>query len=176
MPPLVIDFAKSQDGALELRAPVGSTLVLRWPEGSGVAAQPTPALKPQQQNTASAGVSETRWRITGDGAVTVTGGPREMRLSIASIPNEPPTIRIVGEPKTNIRGTVTLSYEGSDEYGIASVETRFAEPRWHGRPMANGHPLVDPPMANLPPPRTGPVRRRRATLSIFLPILGPARM
>jgi uncharacterized protein (TIGR02302 family) len=156
MPPLVIDFAKSQDGELELRAPVGSTLVLRWPEGSGVAAQPTPALKPQQQTTASAGVSETRWRITGDGAVTVTGGPRETRLSIASIPNEPPTIRILGEPKTNIRGTVTLSYEGSDEYGIASVETRFAEPRWHGQPMANGHPLVDPPMANLPPPSNRP--------------------
>ena len=156
MPPLVIDFAKSQDGGLELRAPVGSTLVLRWPEGSGVAAQPTPTLKPQQQTTASAGVSETRWRITGDGAVTVTGGPRETRLSIASIPNEPPTIRILGEPKTNIRGTVTLSYEGSDEYGIASVETRFAEPRWHGQPMANGHPLVDPPMANLPPPSNRP--------------------
>ncbi len=156
MPPLVIDFAKSQDGDLALRAPVGSTLVLRWPEGSGVAAQPTPALKPQQQTTASAGVSETRWRITGDGAVTVTGGARETRLSIASIPNEPPTIRIIGEPKTNIRGTVTLSYEGSDEYGIASVETRFAEPRWHGRPMANGHPLVEPPMANLPPPSNRP--------------------
>ncbi|MBV9740886.1 MAG: TIGR02302 family protein [Hyphomicrobiales bacterium] len=156
MPPLVIDFAKSQDGGLELRAPVGSTLVLRWPEGSRVAAQPTAALKPQQQTSASAGVSETRWRITGDGAVTVTGGPHEMRLSIASIPNEPPTIRIVGEPKTNIRGTVTLNYEGADEYGIASVETRFAEPRWHGRPMANGHPLVDPPIANLPPPTNRP--------------------
>ena len=101
-------------------------------------------------------MSETRWRITGDGAVTVTGGARETRLSIASIPNEPPTIRIIGEPKTNIRGTVTLSYEGSDEYGIASVETRFAEPRWHGRPMANGHPLVEPPMANLPPPSNRP--------------------
>src|SRR4029077_12069589 len=82
MPPLVIDFAKSQDGELELRAPVGSTLLLRWPEGSGGAAHPTPALKPQQQTTASAGVSETRWRITGDGAVTVTGGPRETHLSI----------------------------------------------------------------------------------------------
>ena len=49
-----------------------------------------------------------------------------------------------------------MSYEGSDEYGIASVETRFAEPRWHGRPMANGHPLVEPPMANLPPPSNRP--------------------
>ena len=86
----------------------------------------------------------------------VTGAAHELRLSIASIPNEPPTIRIVGEPKTNIRGTVTLSYEGSDEYGIASVETRFAEPRWRGQPMANGHPLVDPPMANLPPPSNRP--------------------
>jgi uncharacterized protein (TIGR02302 family) len=156
MPPLVIDFAKAEDGKLEFRAPIGSTLVLRWPEGSGVAAQTTPAFTSQQQTTASAGVSETRWRITGDGAVTITGGPRETQLSIASIPNEPPTIRIVGEPKTNIRGTVTLSYEGSDEYGIASVETRFAEPRWHGHPMANGHPLVDPPLANLPPPSNRP--------------------
>src|SRR4029077_5486382 len=37
MPPLVIDFAKSQDGELELRAPVGSTLVLRWPGGAWAA-------------------------------------------------------------------------------------------------------------------------------------------
>ncbi|MBV9052486.1 MAG: TIGR02302 family protein [Hyphomicrobiales bacterium] len=156
MPPLVIDFAKSEDGRLELRAPVGSTLVLRWPEGSGVAAQPSPALKPQQQMTAASGVNETHWQITGDGSISVTGGPREMRLSIASIANEPPSIRIVGEPKTNIRGTVTLSYEGSDEYGIASVETRFADPRWHGRPMTSGHPLVEPPIANLPPPPNRP--------------------
>ncbi|MBV9567939.1 MAG: DUF4175 family protein, partial [Hyphomicrobiales bacterium] len=156
MPPLVIDFAKAEDGALELRAPVGSTLVLRWPEGSGVAAQPSPALKAQQQAPISSGVNESRWRITGDGTVRITGGPRETRLSIASIANEPPSVRIVGEPKTNIRGTVTLSYEGSDEYGITSVETRFADPRWHGRAMASGHPLVAPPLANLPPPPNRP--------------------
>jgi uncharacterized protein (TIGR02302 family) len=131
-------------------------LVLRWPEGSGVAARPSPALAAQGQAAISAGVSEKRWRITGDADVTVTGGAREERLSIAVIPNEPPTIRIVGEPKTNIRGTVTLSYEGSDEYGIASVETRFADPRWRGHPMASGHPLVDPPVANLAPPSSRP--------------------
>ena len=156
MPPLVIDFAKAENGVLELRAPVGSTLVLRWPEGSGVAVQPSPALKAQQQAPTSSGVNESRWRITGDGSATVTGGPRETRLSIVSIPNEPPTIRIVGEPKTNIRGTVTLSYEGADEYGITSVETRFADPRWRGRALSSGHPLVDPPVANLPPPPNRP--------------------
>ncbi|MFI5012953.1 MAG: TIGR02302 family protein [Hyphomicrobiales bacterium] len=156
MPPLVIDFTKSESGTLDLRAPVGSTLVLRWPEGAGVAVQPTEGFKAQGQAAVSAGVSETRWRITGDGSVTITGGPREQRLSIAAIANEPPTIRIVGDPKTNIRGTVTLSYEGTDEYGIASVETRFAEPRWRGRSLTSRHPLVDPPLANLPPPSVRP--------------------
>jgi hypothetical protein len=81
MPPLVIDFAKSQGGTLELRAPVGSTLVLRWPEGAGVRVQPSEGLEPQGQATVSAGVSETRWRLKADGSVTITGGPREQRLS-----------------------------------------------------------------------------------------------
>jgi uncharacterized protein (TIGR02302 family) len=156
MPPLVIDFAKSQDGRLDLRAPVGSTLVLRWPEGSGVKVQPSEGLKVQGQATASAGVSETRWRLAADGSVAITGGAREQLLSIAAIPNEAPSIRIVGEPKTNIRGTVTLSYEGTDEYGIASVETRIAEPRLHGKPMLGGHPLVEPPVAKLSPPSVRP--------------------
>ena len=97
MPPLVIDFAKSQDGVLELRAPVGSTLGAALAGGfrrrgaTDAGAEAAAADIPPRP-----GVSETRWRITGDGAVTVTGGPRETRLSIASIPNEPPTIRIVG--------------------------------------------------------------------------------
>ena len=50
---------------LDLRAPVGSTLVLRWPEDSGVArnrAQRSPR-KASRRRPAS---RETRWRITGD--------------------------------------------------------------------------------------------------------------
>ncbi|SDR26952.1 TIGR02302 family protein [Rhizobiales bacterium GAS113] len=161
IPPLVIDFAKTQAGSPDqrgpdFRVPTGSTLVLRWPEGAGVAAHASDGLKAQGQANISAGVSESRWRITGDGEVTVTGAARERRLSIATIPDEPPSIRIVGEPKTNIRGTVTLSYEGSDEYGIATVETRFADPRRRGHKLLGSHPLVPPPVAKLPPPSTRP--------------------
>ena len=156
IPPLVIDFAKSQDNSFDLRVPMGSMLVLRWPDGAGVTAHVSEGLKPQGQASVQAGVSESRWHITGDGQATISGGSRERHLAISTIPDEPPSIRIVGDPKTNIRGTVTLSYEGSDEYGIASVETRFAEPRRHGKNLLGRHPLVPAPVAKLPPPSTRP--------------------
>jgi uncharacterized protein (TIGR02302 family) len=156
MPPLVIDFAKAQGDRLEMRAPIGSTLVLRWPDGAGVKAQASEGLAAQGKAAISSGVSETRWRLNADAKVAITGLAKEQSLSIVTIPNSAPTIRIIGEPKTNIRGTVTLNYEGSDEYGIASVETRFTEPRWHGQPIISKHPLVPPPLTNLPPPPTRP--------------------
>ena len=156
MPPVVIDFAKAEGDKLELRAPMGSTLVLRWPEGAGVKVAASEGLAAQGKAAVSAGISETRWRLGSDASVAITGLSKDEHLSIAAIANEPPTIRIIGEPKTNIRGTVTLNYEGTDEYGIASVTTRFAEPRFHGKPMLGRHPLVEAPVANLPPPSVRP--------------------
>jgi uncharacterized protein (TIGR02302 family) len=155
VPPMVIDFAKAVNGEINLRAPIGSSLVLRWPERAGVNVKPITGFSIPTKPIVSAGVSETRWRLTENGSMLVTGGVRESRLSIATIPDEPPTIRIIGEPKTNIRGTVTLSYEGTDDYGIASVETRFADPKWRGKALA-GRMLVEPPSAKLTPPSIRP--------------------
>jgi uncharacterized protein (TIGR02302 family) len=155
MPPMVIDFTKAPNGEISQRAPFGSMLVLRWPERAGVNVKPTAGFSTPTKPTVSAGVSETRWRLTEDSSMLLTAGGRELRLSVASIPDEPPSIRIIGEPKTNIRGTVTLSYEGTDDYGIASVETRIGDPKWRGKRVA-GRMLVEPPSAKLTPPSIRP--------------------
>jgi uncharacterized protein (TIGR02302 family) len=155
VPPIVIDLAQARAKPLVLRAPVGSTLVLRWPEKSGIAAQPEGGLAAQGKPSAQSGAEETRWRLTADSRLTVTGAGGPAHLTIAAIPDEPPTIRIVGDPKINIRGPVTLAYEGTDDYGIVSVTPRFSDPKWRGKPVV-GRPIIEPPTADLPPPTTRP--------------------
>ena len=51
-------------------------------------------------------------------------------------------------PKANTRGSLTLAYTTSDDYGVASADAVFSTPKIEGQP-ALGPSLVDPPKVQL---------------------------
>ncbi|TIM89451.1 TIGR02302 family protein, partial [Mesorhizobium sp.] len=68
------------------------------------------------------------------------------------IPDKPPQIRFVGEPKRAVNGSFELNYQIDDDYGAASAKADFAlaDP-----PAPNAHPLYGPPEMPLTLPRRG---------------------
>lgn len=120
-PPLMIDLA---GGEQTLRAPVKSTVVIRVAgegevtitPGQGLTALPTP-------ENARKDLKEQRFTLDGNADLSVrTGLASGVRLKVEAIPDKPPQIAYAGLPESNVRGTFTLSYRGSDDYGIASAE------------------------------------------------------
>ncbi len=72
--------------------------------------------------------------------------------AFAVIPDKPPQIRFVGEPKRAVNGSFELNYQIDDDYGAASAKADFAlaDP-----PAPNAHPLYGPPEMPLTLPRRG---------------------
>ncbi|TIV24683.1 MAG: TIGR02302 family protein, partial [Mesorhizobium sp.] len=68
------------------------------------------------------------------------------------IPDKPPAIRFVGEPKRAVNGSMELNYEIDDDYGAASAKAVFD---LSDAPAANAHPLYGPPDLPLTLPRRG---------------------
>ena len=85
--------------------------------------------------------------------LTLKSGDNDLgRWALAVIPDGPPTIRFIGEPKRAANGAMELNYEIDDDYGAASAKAVFelSDP-----PAANAHPLYGPPDLPLTLPRRG---------------------
>ena len=174
VPPVLLDL-KTADGSAatpRVRAPAGSTLVVRASDASGVtvtpsggvtppketadasAGKPQPASKPQPATKAGAKGGEaktagleSRWTVTKDGTLTVKRGSATLAsIAVTAIPDTPPAITLIGEPVPAERGGLSVSYELKDDYGVVSVEARF------GRLVRNGQPVEPkrPPLAPAP--------------------------
>ncbi len=106
--------------------------------------------------TAGAGDSETRWTLKGDAKLTLRRAGRTLAaFDIASIPDRPPTIALIGEPKRNARGALTLNYRTGDDYAVIGAEALFSKPIVAGKPVT-GRSLVEPPKMPLAlPPAPG---------------------
>jgi len=155
------------------RAPAGSVVIVRASAGAGVSAEVKGGLqapkRPKQQskpvdgqnsssplspatpiraNGSSNGSSDdkiNRWVLSNDGQLVLRRlGRIVATYTIISIPDKPPAIKLVGEPRRNIRGTLTLRYEIKDDYGVLSAEAVFSAPRINGRTMS-GRTLYEPP-------------------------------
>ncbi|WP_027167473.1 TIGR02302 family protein [Mesorhizobium sp. WSM3224] len=92
-------------------------------------------------------------KLNTNGTLTLKSAESDLgHWAFAVIPDKPPTIRFVGEPKRAVNGAIELNYEIADDYGAASAKAVFelSDP-----PAANSHPLYGPPDMPLTLPRRG---------------------
>ncbi|TIW19404.1 MAG: TIGR02302 family protein, partial [Mesorhizobium sp.] len=92
-------------------------------------------------------------KLNADGTLTLKSGEDDLgRWAFAIIPDKPPAIRFVGEPKRAVNGAIELNYQIDDDYGAASAKASF---ELSYPPPANAHPLYGPPDMPLTLPRRG---------------------
>ncbi|RWM07221.1 TIGR02302 family protein [Mesorhizobium sp.] len=171
-PPLFLT-ADANQAAQTFSIPQGSDVSLRVTGGSGeetlsyadtsgnaraiepaapkgvkpAAAQPAPPAAAQLK------VRQFSGKLNADGTLTLKSGEDDLgHWAFAIIPDKPPTIRYVGEPKRAVNGAIELNYQIDDDYGAASAKAVFelSDP-----PPANAHPLYGPPDMPLTLPRRG---------------------
>lgn len=158
-PPIMLNVKDSAAARRKrIEAPVGSKVVVRSSVGAGVTVETAGALdapkpgKPTAANAAkpaAAGNREKRWSLRGDGRLVVRRyGNVLAAYDLVAIPDRPPVISLVGEPRRNVRGSLTLRYKIDDDYGVTSAEADFSKPRIDGKP-ATGRTLVAPPKMRL---------------------------
>jgi len=119
------------------------------PAGPQAAANAKPAASAAAPST----VRQFTGKLTGDGTLTLKSGEDELgRWAFAVVPDKPPQIRFVGEPKRAANGAFELNYQIDDDYGAATAKAVFAL----ADPQApNAHPLYGPPEMPLSLPRRG---------------------
>ncbi|MBZ9964129.1 TIGR02302 family protein [Mesorhizobium sp. BR1-1-2] len=111
------------------------------------------AAKPAASPAAQSKVRQFIGKLTSDGTLTLKSGEDELgRWAFAVIPDKPPQIRFVGEPKRAVNGAFELNYQIDDDYGAANAKAVFAlaDPQ-----VPDARPLYGPPDMPLTLPRRG---------------------
>lgn len=119
------------------------------PAGPQAAATAEPVASPAKPSK----VRQFTGKPTGDGTLTLTSGEDQLgRWAFAVMPDKPPQIRFVGEPKRAANGAFELNYQIDDDYGAANAKAVFAlaDPQ-----TPDAHPLYGPPEMPLSLPRRG---------------------
>ncbi|RUX76190.1 TIGR02302 family protein [Mesorhizobium sp. M7A.F.Ca.US.006.04.2.1] len=116
-------------------------------------AAPQAAAKPAASPATPSKVRQFTSKLTGDGTLTLTSGEDQLgRWAFAVVPDKPPQIRFVGEPKRAANGAFELNYQIDDDYGAATAKAVFAL----ADPQApNARPLYGAPEMPLTLPRRG---------------------
>ncbi|TPL50986.1 TIGR02302 family protein [Mesorhizobium sp. B2-4-2] len=168
-PPIFLT-ADANQAAPAFHVPEGSDVSLRVTGGSGEetlayadkngnaraidpADPQTAAAKPAASPAAQSKVRQFIGKLTSDGTLTLKSGEDQLgRWAFAVIPDKPPQIRFVGEPKRAVNGAFELNYQIDDDYGAASAKAVFAL----ADPQApDARPLYGPPDMPLTLPRRG---------------------
>ncbi|MER8430830.1 TIGR02302 family protein [Mesorhizobium caraganae] len=153
-------FTVPQGSDVSLRVTGGSgeeTLSFADKSGNARAIDPTEpqaaAIKAAAVNPATPKLRQFTGKLTADGTLTLKSGEADLgQWAFAVIPDKPPTIRFVGEPKRAVNGAFELNYQIDDDYGAAAAKAVFALVD----PAAPGaHPLYGPPEMPLALPRRG---------------------
>lgn len=161
-PPVMLTGTGPREARGQLSAPIGSTIVVRSAgQGSleaaveGGLAQIDDKSRPTRRDE-----RETRFVLKGDGRLKLGGET----FDIAAIPDRPPTVELLEQPRANLRGSLGVFYRADDDYGIAGLEARISDPEIQGR-VVRDKPLVEPPRLPLALP-AGPsgVGEARSTL------------
>lgn len=157
------------DHAAAVTVPVGSDFSLRVTGGTaeetlayvdaagnsrdiGPSGEPSNGANPVVA-AAPSKVRQFAGKLNVDGALVLkSAGSQIGQWAFAVIPDKPPQIRFVGEPKRAANGTIELSYQIDDDYGAASAKAVFAlaEPQ-----SPDARPLYGPPEMPLVLPRRG---------------------
>jgi uncharacterized protein (TIGR02302 family) len=166
-PPIVLTGRAGDTNTGEVRrisAPVGSSVIIRAPSLADIDFKTDGALVPQAQQggDAKARTAEKRFALKGDGHLQIG---RE-NFEIAAVPDNPPTVELLEQPRANLRGSLTLSYKLDDDYGVIAAEGRVANPEIEGRPT-RGRTLTPPPSLPLVlPPTANGLGESRATVDV----------
>jgi uncharacterized protein (TIGR02302 family) len=168
-PPIFLT-ADAHQAVPTFTVPEGSDVSLRVTGGSGEetlayagkdgtsrdidAARSSPAgAKPQPSPATPSTVRQFTGKLTGDGTLTLSSGEDQLgRWAFAVVPDQPPRIRFVGEPRRAANGAFEVNYQIDDDYGAASAKAAFAlaDPQ-----SPDAHPLYGPPDMPLALPRRG---------------------
>lgn len=155
-------FSVPQGSDVSLRVTGGSgEETLSYADQGGNDRAIEPAAPPgAPKGTAPAAASQTApnvrqfsGKLNTNGTLTLKSGDSDLgHWAFAVIPDKPPTIRFVGEPKRAVNGAMELNYQIDDDYGAASAKAVFelSDP-----PAANAHPLYGAPDMPLTLPRRG---------------------
>ena len=76
-------------------------------------------------------------------------------FAISVIPDNPPEIELTDAPRYNARGSLTLAYKISDDYGAVSAEAVFADPQRRWRRAGRCVRWFRPPRLSLVLPQGG---------------------
>ncbi len=125
------------------------------------------ASQPGTLTTASANVAEIRYTLTRNARVRLMiAGAEASRWTFSVIADNPPVIAMTKEPEVSRRGSMKLTYEVKDDYGIANARAKVvrrdsegADPAtaWARKDVLKGPrpPLERPPELSLRVPRGG---------------------
>ncbi|PTE08750.1 TIGR02302 family protein [Mesorhizobium helmanticense] len=150
-------FTVPEGSDVSLRVTGGSgeeTLSYADASGNAHAIDPQAATaKPPANPAPPSAVRQFTGKLTANGTLTLKSADDELgRWAFAVIPDKPPQIRFVGEPKRAANGAFELNYQIDDDYGAASAKASFAL----ADPQApNARPLYGPPEMPLALPRRG---------------------
>ena len=117
------------------------------------ASAPAPAAPPE-----TTGTLQFIAKLTTQGELVLSQNSDDLgRWQFAVTPDNPPSIRFSDEPKQAANGSLELSYELEDDYGVASAQAiiALAEP-----PANTAHPLYGAPEMPLSLPRRGDKARK----------------
>lgn len=88
---------------------------------------PADADAPTPANSSAAAVRQFAGKVDVDGTLSLRSGDDELASWVFQvIPDQPPVIRFVGEPKRAANGAFEVSYEIEDDYGAASADAEIA--------------------------------------------------
>lgn len=153
--------------AQKIAAPIGSTIIIRSSSGAvdyqaagALTEAPIEPAKDKQTDGANGPApaaakaqnpGEKRLVLNGDASLTIASIGA---FQFAAIADNPPVIALTDPPKANARGSLTLKYLITDDYGAINAEASFANPiAPGGKPGKRS--LVDPPKAPLQLPPAG---------------------
>ena len=130
-----------------IAVPENSTLVVRSTGKLSLDVTGTGGVTPAKDAVkAPAGTEEHRFVITATGAATLRGAGDDLSWAFNAIPDKPPTIALTKDPEQQQRGSMLLSYQLEDDYGVSEAHATFAR-KDDGTATggAAAHPLYGPP-------------------------------
>lgn len=161
-PPIMLVGTRAGEERRQISAPVGSTIVVRSAGDAIVEPAVEGAMARSDDKTAARRPDEreSRFVLKGDGRLKLSGET----FDIAAVPDRPPVVELLEQPRANLRGSMNVVYRAEDDYGVTALEARVSDPEIQGR-VVKDKPLVDPPQMQLAlPPGANGIGEGRSTL------------
>ena len=137
-PPIILSAANKDAAAPSagpLPVPAGSTLIVRSSGGSldVVASGGLTEAVPAQE--APKGTNERHFTISGDGTAHVRAPSGQPQWKFTATPDRAPAIALAKDPERQARGSLQMSYQIDDDYGVTEAQAHFvARPAMRRKP------------------------------------------